>query len=260
MAIDPHALTLPLVIIAGLVDGLNPCAFAVLLLFITFTMGMLQMQANYRYGLMKVGSIYISGIFVTYVLIGVGFLSAISFFSTTHAVGKAAAFISMILGVVIMKDYFMPPEATRVEPLIPFFPMPGGALTANTQMLRDNNLMDKYPQMIAAMGEAVKKGGFGTSVTPVSQFYFQQAFNNVMFGPWQRIAEGYGKMVLIDHLSGFYTLYGNLSDIYVQPGAQVVNNQVIGTLGSTMDGPVLHFEVRKGGKPVDPLEWLSKRR
>jgi pyruvate carboxylase subunit B len=95
-----------------------------------------------------------------------------------------------------MKDYFVPPEATRVEPLIPFFPMPGGALTANTQMLRDNNLMDRYPQMIAAMGEAVRKGGFGTSVTPVSQFYFQQAFNNVMFGPWTRIAEGYGKMVL----------------------------------------------------------------
>jgi pyruvate carboxylase subunit B len=95
-----------------------------------------------------------------------------------------------------MKDYFIPPEATRVEPLIPFFPMPGGALTANTQMLRDNNLMDKYPQMIAAMGEAVRKGGFGTSVTPVSQFYFQQAFNNVMFGPWKKIADGYGKMVL----------------------------------------------------------------
>lgn len=95
-----------------------------------------------------------------------------------------------------MKDYFVPPEATRVEPLIPFFPMPGGALTANTQMLRDNNLMDKYADVIAAMGEAVKKGGFGTSVTPVSQFYFQQAFNNVMFGPWKKIADGYGKMVL----------------------------------------------------------------
>jgi pyruvate carboxylase subunit B len=74
--------------------------------------------------------------------------------------------------------------------------MPGGALTANTQMLRDNKLMDKYPEVIAAMGEAVKKGGFGTSVTPVSQFYFQQAFNNVMFGPWAKIADGYGKMVL----------------------------------------------------------------
>lgn len=95
-----------------------------------------------------------------------------------------------------MKDYFLPPEATSVESLIPFFPMPGGALTANTQMLRDNGLMDKYPEVIAAMGEAVAKGGFGTSVTPVSQFYFQQAFNNVMFGKWKKIAEGYGKMVL----------------------------------------------------------------
>ena len=95
-----------------------------------------------------------------------------------------------------MKDYFMPPEATAVEPMIPWSPMPGGALTANTQMMRDNNIMDKYPEVIAAMGEVVRRGGFGTSVTPVSQFYFQQAFNNVMFGPWKKIAEGYGKMVL----------------------------------------------------------------
>ncbi len=95
-----------------------------------------------------------------------------------------------------MKDYFLPPEATMVNPEIPFFPLPGGALTANTQMLRDNGLMDKYPQIVEAMGETVAKGGFGTSVTPVSQFYFQQAFNNVMFGPWKKFAEGYGKMVL----------------------------------------------------------------
>ncbi len=95
-----------------------------------------------------------------------------------------------------MSDYFLPPEATAVEPLIPWSPMPGGALTANTQMLRDNNIMDKYPEIIMAMSDVVRKGGFGTSVTPVSQFYFQQAFNNVMFGPWKKIAEPYGKMVL----------------------------------------------------------------
>ena len=95
-----------------------------------------------------------------------------------------------------MKEYFLPPEATAVEPLIPWSPMPGGALTANTQMLRDNGIMNKYPEVIKAMSEVVKRGGFGTSVTPVSQFYFQQAFNNVMFGPWKRIADGYGKMVL----------------------------------------------------------------
>lgn len=95
-----------------------------------------------------------------------------------------------------LKEYFMPPEATQVSPLIPFSPMPGGALTANTQMLRDNNILHKFPEVIKAMREVVEKGGYGTSVTPVSQFYFQQAFNNVMFGPWKKIAEGYGKMVL----------------------------------------------------------------
>ncbi|EAL2133319.1 biotin attachment protein, partial [Campylobacter jejuni] len=95
-----------------------------------------------------------------------------------------------------LKEYFLPPEATIVNPLIPFSPMPGGALTANTQMMRDNNILDKFPQVIHAMREVVEKGGFGTSVTPVSQFYFQQAFNNVMFGSWKKIAEGYGKMVL----------------------------------------------------------------
>ena len=110
-----------------------------------------------------------------------------------------------------MKDYFLPPEATAVNPEIPFFPLPGGALTANTQMLRDNGLMDKYPQIVEAMGDVVKKGGFGTSVTPVSQFYFQQAFNNVMFGPWKKIAEGYGKMVL-----------GYFGKTPVEPDAEVV--------------------------------------
>jgi len=95
-----------------------------------------------------------------------------------------------------MKDYFLPPEAVAVEPLIPWSPMPGGALTANTQMLRDNGVMDRYPEMIRAMSDVVRRGGYGTSVTPVSQFYFQQAFNNVMFGPWEKIAEPYGKMVL----------------------------------------------------------------
>ena len=95
-----------------------------------------------------------------------------------------------------LDDYFLPPEATMVSPLIPFSPMPGGALTANTQMMRDNNILDRYPEVIKAMREVVEKGGYGTSVTPVSQFYFQQALNNVMQGPWKAIAPGYGKMVL----------------------------------------------------------------
>ena len=96
-----------------------------------------------------------------------------------------------------MDKYFMPPESMQVSPKIVFSPMPDGALTANTQMMRDNNCLDKYDACIDAMREVVAKGGFGTSVTPVSQFYFQQAFSNAMRGAWNVIDKnGYGKMVL----------------------------------------------------------------
>ena len=110
-----------------------------------------------------------------------------------------------------LKDYFIPPEATQVSPLIPFSPMPGGALTANTQMMRDNGTLNKFPEVIKAMREVVEKGGYGTSVTPVSQFYWQQAYANVMFGPWKQIAPGYGKMVL-----------GYFGKTPVEPDAQIV--------------------------------------
>ncbi len=111
-----------------------------------------------------------------------------------------------------MKDYFLPPEAVAVEPQLPWSPMPGGALTANTQMLRDNSIMEHYPAIIKAMSEVVAKGGFGSSVTPVSQFYFQQAFNNVMIGPWKKIAKDYGRMVL-----------GYFGKTPVEPETEIVN-------------------------------------
>ncbi|MBI3874346.1 MAG: biotin attachment protein, partial [Arcobacter sp.] len=110
-----------------------------------------------------------------------------------------------------LSDYMLPPEATQVSTLIPFSPMPGGALTANTQMMRDDNTLSKFPEVIKAMQEVVVKGGFGTSVTPVSQFYWQQAYANVMFGPWKQIAPGYGKMVL-----------GYFGKTPVEPDAEIV--------------------------------------
>jgi pyruvate carboxylase subunit B len=95
-----------------------------------------------------------------------------------------------------MKDYFVPLEAKQVSPIIPLSPMPGGALTANTMMMRDTGTFHLYPQVIREMTEVVKKGGFATSVTPVSQFYFQQAYANVTQGRWKKITDGYGNMVL----------------------------------------------------------------
>jgi pyruvate carboxylase subunit B len=110
-----------------------------------------------------------------------------------------------------LAEYMIPPEATQVSPLIPFSPMPGGALTANTQMMRDAGNLDKFDNVIAEMKEVVERGGYGTSVTPVSQFYWQQAYANVMFGKWKQIAPGYGRMVL-----------GYFGKTPVEPDAEIV--------------------------------------
>ena len=69
-------------------------------------------------------------------------------------------------------------------------------MTANTMMMRDTGTLHLYPEVIREMTEVVKKGGYATSVTPVSQFYFQQAYANVTQGKWKKITDGYGNMVL----------------------------------------------------------------
>jgi len=95
-----------------------------------------------------------------------------------------------------MKEYFFPPEAKMVSPTITLSPMPGGALTANTMMMRDTNTLHHYPDVIKEMADVIRLGGFGSSVTPVSQFYFQQAYLNVTQGKWKVINPSYGNMVL----------------------------------------------------------------
>lgn len=97
---------------------------------------------------------------------------------------------------VAMKDYFFPPEARMISPAVTLSPMPGGALTANTMMMRDTGTLHLFPAVIKEMSEVVARGGFGTSVTPVSQFYFQQAYLNVTQGKWKKINPQYGNMVL----------------------------------------------------------------
>ncbi|MEO0240224.1 MAG: peptidoglycan DD-metalloendopeptidase family protein [candidate division WOR-3 bacterium] len=71
---------------------------------------------------------------------------------------------------------------------------------------------------------------------------------------------GYGKLVIIDHTDGFFTIYGNLDEIYVTVGKAVSKGEIIGRLGKDMleDLPLLHFEIRYGGKPIDPLYFLKE--
>ncbi|MCX5750489.1 MAG: peptidoglycan DD-metalloendopeptidase family protein [Candidatus Saganbacteria bacterium] len=77
----------------------------------------------------------------------------------------------------------------------------------------------------------------------------------VIFSGWW---DGYGKAVVIDHGDGLSTVYGHMSRIYADNGSKIGKGEVIGLVGSTgySTGPHLHFEVRKNGKPTDPLKWL----
>ena len=73
---------------------------------------------------------------------------------------------------------------------------------------------------------------------------------------------GYGNATIVDHGGGLATLYGHQSEMFVTAGMTVAAGQVIGTVGSTgfSTGPHLHFEVRVGGVPVDPLAYLGRER
>ena len=64
---------------------------------------------------------------------------------------------------------------------------------------------------------------------------------------------GYGNLVIVDHGGGFYTLYSNLSEMSVSVGSVVAAGTTVGTADD-----YLHFEVRKDGKPVDPMAWLGQ--
>jgi len=72
-------------------------------------------------------------------------------------------------------------------------------------------------------------------------------------------AGGYGNMVEIDHGNGVSTRYGHLSRILVAKGQKVADGDVIALSGSTgrSTGPHVHYEVRLGGKAVDPLRYLN---
>jgi len=71
---------------------------------------------------------------------------------------------------------------------------------------------------------------------------------------------GFGKLVILDHGSQNFSLYGDLLDIAVTKGARVERGQVVGAVGPTPTGATgLYFELRVDGRPVDPLQWLRKR-
>jgi cytochrome c-type biogenesis protein len=112
-------ITLPTVIIAGAVDGINPCAFTVLLLFITALLTTLkageQNITSTRARLVGMGSIYIGAVFLTYLALGVGLLKAADFFTRQHLPARLGALAAILIGLWMVKDYFLPEWGWKLQ-------------------------------------------------------------------------------------------------------------------------------------------------
>ncbi|MFG1690767.1 biotin/lipoyl-containing protein [Gemmatimonadota bacterium] len=96
----------------------------------------------------------------------------------------------------LMKDYDFNPTTTTADARVLGFPMPGGAIGPNVHMMVKAGLLDKYSDVLAEFPVVVEAGGAWTSVTPGSQQYWLQAFNNVLYGRWEKMDAGFGKAVL----------------------------------------------------------------
>jgi cytochrome c-type biogenesis protein len=113
------AVTLPTVIVAAAIDGINPCAFTVLLLFITAMLATMQAGSvsvsSIRIRILSRGGIYIAAIFLTYLGLGVGVLSALDFFTRSHAPARFGALFAVLFGLWMLKDYFIPAWGWRLQ-------------------------------------------------------------------------------------------------------------------------------------------------
>ena len=88
--------------------------------------------------------------------------------------------------------------------------------------------------------------------TPIRSVYG----GKVIFADW---FSGYGRIIIVDHGGGYYTLYGHLSELRVSVGDEVEADRVIGLVGDSgsLEGPALYFEIRRHGRPVDPAPWFK---
>ncbi len=120
----------PLVTAGALIDSINPCAFSVLLLTIAFLFSLGQTRSS----ILKIGSAYVFGLGLIYILIGLGILGTLHLFNTPHFMAKAAALILIAFGVIELINEFFPSFPIKLK--IPNFAHEGIAkLMVKTSIL-----------------------------------------------------------------------------------------------------------------------------
>jgi len=108
-------LTAPTVLVSGFVDGFNPCAFALLVLFATYTLTLVHAVTAdgtptnaARRSLLGAGSLYVGAVWVTYFVIGLGLFSFLSWLGRDHLVTRVASIVALGMALWMLKDVFLP--------------------------------------------------------------------------------------------------------------------------------------------------------
>lgn len=108
-------LTLPTVLASGVADGFNPCAFALLVLFATYTLTLVNAVTSdgsptldARRRLLGAGSLYVGAVWVTYFVIGLGLFSFLGWLGQDHLVARGAAILALGMALWMLKDVFVP--------------------------------------------------------------------------------------------------------------------------------------------------------
>ncbi len=121
-------LTLPLVLVSGLIDGINPCAFSLLIFFLSFLFNLKRSRAN----VLGMGLTYILGIFVGYLALGLGLLRTISIPGVMHPFALLSIFLLTLLGVFQIR------EAISFGP--PLFKLPDVAVQSIQKLVKRSTM------------------------------------------------------------------------------------------------------------------------
>jgi septal ring factor EnvC (AmiA/AmiB activator) len=107
-----------------------------------------------------------------------------------------------------------------------------------------------------AYGTITAHNGWDIGAAPGSEVR-AVAPGQVVYADWLR---GYGQVIIIDHDDAYHAVVAHLATIGVGVGDSVEPGQTLGTVGDTgsLRGPVLYFELRHRGTPIDPRDWLRR--
>ena len=109
-------MTIPIILVTGFIDGIHPCAIAILIFFIAFLLTIKRPVKT----ILGLGLLYILIIYLTYLIVGVGLLKGIIIFGTPHFFAKLGAWLLIVLGLFSLRDYFFPNLKTAFRlPKIP---------------------------------------------------------------------------------------------------------------------------------------------